>query len=94
MKALLLTVALLIASIAIPIDNAFSQTYIQGYYRSNGTYVAPHWKSSPDRSYNNNWSVKPNYNPYTGKRGTRNPTWNDRNLDQSPYQRNYQKWWE
>ncbi len=51
---------------------------MRGYYRSNGTYVAPHWRSSLDHSYNNNWSVSPNVNPYTGVQGTRQPTWNDR----------------
>ena len=51
---------------------------VRGYYRKDGTYVAPHYRSAPDRSYNNNWSTRPNINPYTGKRGTRAPTWNDR----------------
>ena len=53
-------------------------TYVRGYYRKDGTYVAPHYRSAPDRSYNNNWSTSPNVNPYTGKRGTRSPTWDDR----------------
>ena len=57
---------------------AFAQVYVEGYYRSNGTYVQPHYRSSPDSSYNNNWSVSPNVNPYTGQRGTLSPTWNDR----------------
>jgi hypothetical protein len=51
--------------------------YVHGYYRNNGTYVAPHYRSQPDSSYNNNWSVSPNVNPYTGKYGTRQPTWNN-----------------
>jgi hypothetical protein len=45
--------------------------YIRGHYRSNGTYVHPHYRSSPDRNFRNNWSTYPNINPYTGKRGTR-----------------------
>ncbi len=53
-------------------------TYVHEYYRKDGTYVAPHYRSSPDRSYNNNWSTSPNTNPYTGRQGTRQPTWNDR----------------
>lgn len=57
---------------------AFADSYVRGYTRKDGTYVAPHWRSSPDRSYNNNWSVKPNVNPYTGKQGTRSPTWDSR----------------
>jgi len=73
--------ALLAAALAVltffPIL-APADTYVKGYYRSNGTYVQPHYRSSQDRSYNNNWSVSPNVNPYTGKSGTLQPTWNDR----------------
>lgn len=57
---------------------AMAQVHVDGYYRNNGTYVAPHYRSSPDSSYNNNWSVSPNTNPYTGQQGTRSPTFNDR----------------
>ena len=88
MKTLLLTFMFVIMSMAIPLETAFSQTYVQGYYRSDGTYVAPHWRSSPNRSYNDNWSVKPNYNPYKGKSGTRNPTWNNQNPYRDPYKYN------
>ncbi len=28
--------------------------YHQGYTNQNGTYVQPHYQSSPDHSYNNN----------------------------------------
>ncbi len=51
--------------------------YVNGYFRSDGTYVQGHWRSSPDSSYNNNYSTKGNYNPYTGQKGTQRPTWND-----------------
>ena len=44
---------------------------VRGYYRSNGTYVQPHYRSNPDGNPYNNWSTYPNINPYTGKRGTR-----------------------
>ncbi len=44
---------------------------VRGYYRSNGTYVQPHYRSNPDGDRSNNWSTYPNVNPYTGKRGTR-----------------------
>lgn len=57
---------------------ASADAYVKGYHRKDGTYVQPHYRSSPDRSYNNNWSVSPNVNPYTGQQGTRQPTWNDR----------------
>lgn len=44
--------------------------YVNGYYRSDGTYVQPHYRSDPDGNPNNNYSHKGNVNPYTGKRGT------------------------
>lgn len=45
--------------------------YVRGHYRSNGTYVQPHYRSAPDRNFRNNWSTRGNWNPYTGKFGTR-----------------------
>ena len=44
---------------------------VRGYYRRNGTYVQPHYRSNPDGNPHNNWSTYPNVNPYTGKRGTK-----------------------
>jgi len=56
---------------------AFAQVSVDGYTRRDGTYVQPHHRSNPDSSYNNNWSVSPNTNPYTGQMGTHQPTYND-----------------
>ncbi len=50
---------------------ANADVYVRGYYRSNGTYVQPHYRSDPDGNPHNNWSTYPNVNPYTGKRGTK-----------------------
>ncbi len=44
---------------------------VKGYYRKDGTYVQPHYRSDPDRTVNNNWSTQGNVNPYTGKPGTK-----------------------
>jgi hypothetical protein len=52
---------------------------VNGYFRSDGTYVQPHMRSAPDSSFNNNWSTSPNVNPYTGKEGTRQPRLYDNN---------------
>jgi hypothetical protein len=49
---------------------AHADSYVDGYYRSNGTYVSPHYRSSPNSSTTDNWSYSGNYNPYTGARGT------------------------
>jgi len=43
-----------------------------GYFRSSGTYVQPYYRSSPNSYRFDNYSSKGNYNPYTGKSGTKN----------------------
>lgn len=55
-------------------SQADAASRVRGYYkRSTGSYVAPHYRSSPNRSKFDNYSTKGNYNPYTGKSGTVNP---------------------
>lgn len=49
---------------------AHAQDYVQGYTRSDGTYVAPYYRSAPDDSVTNNYSFAGNVNPYTGSVGT------------------------
>jgi hypothetical protein len=46
---------------------------VKGYYRSDGTYVAPHYRSDPDGIATNNWSYPGNTNPYTGVTATGDP---------------------
>ncbi len=66
--------ALLVISILIFAGSAFAKdTYVKGYNRNNGTYVQPHYRTSPDNSLHNNYSTKGNVNPYTGRKGTVNP---------------------
>jgi hypothetical protein len=67
---LLSGVALLI-SLAVPA--LAGDVYVQGYTRSDGTYVAPYHRTSPDSSLFNNYSTQGNVNPYTGQMGTVNP---------------------
>ena len=56
---------------------ASASVYVRGYYRSDGTYVAPHYRSDPDGYFWNNYSSYGNINPYTGKIGTRWPSYYD-----------------
>ena len=44
-------------------------TSVRGTVRKNGTYVAPHARTMPNGSKNDNWSTKGNVNPRTGKPG-------------------------
>jgi hypothetical protein len=46
---------------------------VRGYTTKNGTHVTPHHATNPDSSKLNNWSTKGNVNPYTGKKGTKDP---------------------
>jgi hypothetical protein len=62
-------VGLFLAASSIATASAFAGEYVHGYYRSNGTYVAPHHRSSPDETVTNNYSFEGNINPYTGTAG-------------------------
>lgn len=44
---------------------------VRGHITKKGVYVPPHRRTTPDKSINNNWSTKPNRNPYTGKEGSK-----------------------
>lgn len=70
LKKALLALAVTIASLtATGVGNA--DTWVRGYVKSNGTYVQPHYRSTADAKFSNNWSTYPNVNPYTGRMGTR-----------------------
>lgn len=91
MKLILAAVAvILFASTAIARDTA-----VRGYTRSDGTYVAPHYRSAPNSSRMDNYSTQGNINPYTGNAGTVNPytqpypTPNPYNVQPNPYRNPY-----
>ncbi len=65
MKKLLLTILFLVLA-----TNGFCQVHVNGYFRKDGTYVQPYYRSSPNDTTDDNYSTKGNYNPYTGERGT------------------------
>ena len=89
----LLSISLILIATA---STAIADNYVNGYPRRDGTYVAPHYRSSPDSSYNNNWSVSPNINPYTGQQSSRSPTWNNQspsfNSPNSNYRPSYPRY--
>lgn len=56
------------------VGSAEAASRVRGYYKPRtGTYVQPHYRSSPNSSRWDNWSTKGNYNPYTGKKGYTSP---------------------
>jgi hypothetical protein len=50
--------------------SASADQYVRGYTRSNGTYVQPYHRSSPNNSARDNFSYKGNANPYNGAVGS------------------------
>lgn len=44
--------------------------YVQGYERSNGTYVQPHYQTNSNGTTSDNYGTRGNYNPYTGQTGS------------------------
>lgn len=71
MRKFFYSVSLVLFSVIALASSLFSDVKVKGYYRKDGTYVQPHYRSDPDGNVWNNWSTYPNINPYTGKQGTK-----------------------
>jgi hypothetical protein len=67
----LATLLVVLATLATSGTTSLADVHARGYYRSNGTYVQPHYRSDPDGNVGNNWSTDRNVNPYTGAIGTK-----------------------
>lgn len=67
-----LIVGILVFSILTP-NSVEAATRVRSYIKKNGTYVAPHYKTLPNKSKFDNYSTRGNINPFTGKKGTVNP---------------------
>ena len=46
---------------------------VNGHVTKKGAYVAPHRATNPNHTQRDNYSSKPNVNPYNGKQGTKEP---------------------
>lgn len=44
---------------------------VNGYTKKNGTHVSSHRATNRSSTQRDNWSSKPNSNPYTGRRGVK-----------------------
>jgi len=72
MKAVYRAAAVIVGAVVLAAP-VLADDYVKGYVKKDGTYVAPHMRSSPNSTKADNWSTKGNYNPYTGKEGTKDP---------------------
>ena len=66
-RILIIFLGFLVVSWTIP---ASADVHVHGYTRSNGTYVRPYYRSSPNGTVTDNFSYRGNINPYTGAVGT------------------------
>ena len=72
---------------------AMADTYVNGYYRQDGTYVKPHYRSNADGYTFNNYSTRGNVNPYTGQQGYRTYNYNSYgNSYGNSYNNNYNRY--
>lgn len=60
-------IAVLLSSLLV--GTAHADRYVNGYTRRDGTYVQGHYRSDANSTYNDNYSTRGNYNPYTGEPG-------------------------
>ncbi|MEW6469698.1 MAG: hypothetical protein AB1458_12275 [Bacteroidota bacterium] len=79
--AILLLATILASTVALGQTNP-KHTYVNGYYRKDGTYVQGHYKTTSNSTNRDNFSTKGNINPYTGKPGWIQP---DNNSTYSTY---------
>jgi hypothetical protein len=67
MKKILLCILAIVLLFSLVCSSVYAAVRVKGYFKKNGTYVAPHYRSNPDGIKSNNWSYPGNVNPYTGK---------------------------
>lgn len=67
------TLALTILALCCGAVMAAGSHSVKGYYKRDGTYVAPSQATNPNSTKVDNYSSKGNYNPATGKAGRKDP---------------------
>lgn len=64
MKKIVLVVLIVFAITSVAL--AGGRTRVKGYFRSDGTYVQPHYRTAPNKSRRDNYSYPGNFNPNKG----------------------------
>jgi hypothetical protein len=67
MKKIVLIFVLMLARQEI----SFADTYVNGYFKSDGIYIEPHYRTNPNSTNVDNYSTSGNSNPYTQSNGYR-----------------------
>src|SRR3990167_7629326 len=75
MKKLLGSLLIIVSLFISSVPSAEAVVSVKGYYRSNGTYVAPHVRSNPNGLKSDNYSYTPSQGTYNKTYGTRGSTW-------------------
>ena len=81
MKTLTLTIVAVIFSICIFAQVNPEYEYVEGHYNKDGTYTEGYFRTKPNNTNRDNYSTKPNTNPWNGKPGIIEP---DENFNDSP----------
>lgn len=76
MKRLLVATFVALSIFASPVfakkqSSAGGSHSVKGHVKKDGTYVQPHRATNRNNTQRDNWSSKPNTNPYSGKPGTK-----------------------
>ena len=80
LKAILSLLAVLVFLVTV----AEAQVGVRGYFRKDGTYVAPHQRSLPNTTIKDNYNYPDNFNPNTGRMTPGDPYRRDRDQDSIP----------
>jgi hypothetical protein len=73
MRTAVVTALAIICVCSFSLADAKGSHSVRGHSKKDGTRVAPHHATNPNKSKRDNWSSKGNRNPYTGKEGTKDP---------------------
>jgi hypothetical protein len=66
---------LAVGSLLVTNAGAEGATRVRGSIRSSGKYVMPYYRSKSDGRSFNNYGTRGNVNPFTGKSGSRSPSY-------------------
>lgn len=85
LRGLLTAVFVVLLSISFVAPEAHAYVSVKGYYKSNGTYVAPHVRSNPNGVKYDNYGWTASQGLYNDTYGTRGSSWDTPTYVTDPY---------